>query len=324
MDFTKDIKFNISPTANNDLTITYNGFLSESSELWLVSGFGDSWENTSEIQMQKTENGFCVTINLIDSDTFNFCFRNSNGQWDNNSTCNYITPIKSITIAEPIVEVQNPEVSTSFDIDALIEEILQPITAEITEPSASLNIESTPIDLGVEVTKILSEINYAENSAETVDCSSLEEILLGSTVEEINIEEFENIQDDNFNDDLINEILENTKKKADILENILSSTQNFANESAISNEEYEYYSIINNEVKEIINKIEQETELESEFEPKLESTSNNEHSLIELPDPFTISPRQLSKFYLFKKRIKLALYKALIKIPKLIFGTNEN
>ena len=76
MEFTKDIQFNTNPTVNKELTITYNGTLSNSQELYIVYGYGESWENTSEINMEKTENGFVGTINLLNYDTLNFCFKN--------------------------------------------------------------------------------------------------------------------------------------------------------------------------------------------------------------------------------------------------------
>ena len=43
--------------------------------------------------MTKTDLGFQAEINLIDSDTFNFCFKNNKDEWDNNNCQNYIFPI---------------------------------------------------------------------------------------------------------------------------------------------------------------------------------------------------------------------------------------
>ena len=40
--------------------------------------------------MDKTELGFQAEIELIESDTFNFCFRNEKNEWDNNNYENYI------------------------------------------------------------------------------------------------------------------------------------------------------------------------------------------------------------------------------------------
>ena len=52
------------------------------------------------------------------------------------------------------------------------------------------------------------------------------------------------------------------------------------------------------------------------------SSEESQNALVNVKSPFTISPRKLSKFYLIRKRIKLAFYKALIKLPNLIFGTD--
>ena len=45
--------------------------------------------------MEKTELGFQAEIALIDSDSFNFCFRNENNEWDNNNFENYVFPLES-------------------------------------------------------------------------------------------------------------------------------------------------------------------------------------------------------------------------------------
>ena len=45
--------------------------------------------------MEKTELGFQAEIELIESDTFNFCFRNENNEWDNNNFENYVFPLES-------------------------------------------------------------------------------------------------------------------------------------------------------------------------------------------------------------------------------------
>ena len=272
MEFTKDIQFNQKPISNQSISLTYTGFLGNSSELSIVYGFGESWENTTEQKMQKIENGFTTTINLMDFDTFNFCFKNQDEQWDNNSNCNYITPIfeykpdieKIQTLFDELCSANEEQTTITFDIDSLIEEILQPIVEqsfeEIEDPSIS-KITEQPIDLGAEISKILSEIDYSAQPV--LEFSSLDEILSGTVINSESIEKFEGI------------------------------------------EEVEELEII-----EKPNKIE-------------EITENTETSLVNVKDEFIISPRQLSKFYLFRKRIKLAFYKALVKLPKLIFGLDE-
>ena len=49
----------------------------------------EDWENLNEVKMEKTELGFQAEIFLGEGDSFNFCFRNGNDEWDNNDGQNY-------------------------------------------------------------------------------------------------------------------------------------------------------------------------------------------------------------------------------------------
>lgn len=44
--------------------------------------------------MLACDNGFEVDIELGDNTSLDFCFRNSNGEWDNNENNNYVIQIK--------------------------------------------------------------------------------------------------------------------------------------------------------------------------------------------------------------------------------------
>ncbi len=245
MEFAKNIEFNNSPVVGQETTITYHGFLSDSNELTLVCGFGESWEHTTETLMEKNSSGFSAKINMLDFDTFHFCFKNSNNEWDNNNHCNYTSTISPCP-ATP-----------KFDIDALIEEILDPIiekSASEKEENITVQISQEPIDLGLEISNILSQISVEDTSENLVEYSTLDEILACTVIEETPVELFEN---------------------------------------------------------ETINEIEQTPE------------TSKETALINTEDVFLISPRKLNKFYLFRKHIKLSLYKLLVKLPNLIFGSEE-
>ena len=52
--------------------------------MFIHYGFGLNWDNLNEIKMERTELGFQAEIELVSSDTFNFCFKNENNEWDNN------------------------------------------------------------------------------------------------------------------------------------------------------------------------------------------------------------------------------------------------
>lgn len=71
--------------------IVYNGSLSKTSasDLYIHLGFGMMWENLTEIKMTKTSEGFVAEVPLNKADSINFCFRDANNNWDNNSCKNY-------------------------------------------------------------------------------------------------------------------------------------------------------------------------------------------------------------------------------------------
>ena len=77
--------------------ISYTGkfFEDASEEVFIHYGFGENWDNLSEIQMEKTDLGFQTEITLLNSDTFNFCFRNGNNEWDHNDSQNYVFELEA-------------------------------------------------------------------------------------------------------------------------------------------------------------------------------------------------------------------------------------
>ena len=84
MELVKNIFFNTDKLLKNStVKISYTGtfFENNSEEVYIHYGFGTYWDNLSEIKMEKTELGFQAEIALIDSDSFNFCFRNENNEY---------------------------------------------------------------------------------------------------------------------------------------------------------------------------------------------------------------------------------------------------
>ncbi len=93
MELLKNIFFNTDKLIQNStVKISYTGkfFEDNSEEVFIHYGFGQNWDNLSEIKMEKTELGFQTEITLLESDTFNFCFRNEKNEWDNNNSQNYV------------------------------------------------------------------------------------------------------------------------------------------------------------------------------------------------------------------------------------------
>lgn len=95
----KNIFFNTDKLIENTkVKISYTGnlFNDGSKEVFIHYGFGINWDNVNEIQMERTELGFQAEVELIESDTFNFCFRNDNNVWDNNEGQNYVFQIEKL------------------------------------------------------------------------------------------------------------------------------------------------------------------------------------------------------------------------------------
>lgn len=92
MELVKNIFFNTDKLIqNSNVKISYTGelFANNSQEVFIHYGFGSNWENINEIKMNKTELGFQAEITLPETDILNFCFRNSQNEWDNNQNKNY-------------------------------------------------------------------------------------------------------------------------------------------------------------------------------------------------------------------------------------------
>lgn len=107
MELVKNIFFNTDKlTANTKVKISYTGkfFQDNSEEVKIHYGFGNDWENLTELSMQKTDLGFQIEIELLDSNTFNFCLKNENGEWDNNDGTNYTFAIEHPEVSLALVE----------------------------------------------------------------------------------------------------------------------------------------------------------------------------------------------------------------------------
>ena len=100
------IKFGDNLTKNKTCTITYSGMLFQNNSEFvnIVYGFGNEWHHTKEQEMERTDDGFVVQVNMLDYDTFNFCFRDSDNNWDNNETANYVFDIEKSEMALVIRE----------------------------------------------------------------------------------------------------------------------------------------------------------------------------------------------------------------------------
>lgn len=103
MELVKNIFFNTDKIITGaKVKISYVGYLFQngSEEVFLHYGFGINWDHVSEIKMEKTELGFQCEIEILDADSLNLCFKNANGEWDNNFGQNFSFPIEEQEIEE--------------------------------------------------------------------------------------------------------------------------------------------------------------------------------------------------------------------------------
>lgn len=108
MELVKNIFFNTDKlTQNSKVKLSYTGELFEngSEEVYVHYGFGYDWSNLGEAKMEKTDLGFQAEIDLPESDTFNFCFKNAEGQWDNNEGKNYVFELEAVPT--DLVRIEN-------------------------------------------------------------------------------------------------------------------------------------------------------------------------------------------------------------------------
>ncbi len=81
---------------SQEITLNYNrDELKDSKKVFVHYGTND-WQNVSEVEMQKTPNGYEAKISIPrDANKFNFAFRNENLYWDNNEGNNFEFDVKS-------------------------------------------------------------------------------------------------------------------------------------------------------------------------------------------------------------------------------------
>lgn len=227
MKFTNDITFNKLPRSNDILKITYSGnlFKDNSSEVYIVYGFGENWDNTSEQKMEKTNYGFVSNIKIETANTFNFCFRNSNYVWDNNNSFNYISSIFSKPLNTEVQSLDNQEAKKicSNSLDDILNSIdleLETSKSQNIEISEDLNVLDTLIqelfeEYNAKIETTSENIVESNSSQETSSLSNnIQEINLENTFKETQeIEETSNIEYFSELSNLFDEIIENIETK---------------------------------------------------------------------------------------------------------------
>ena len=97
MDFTKDIYINKDKIyEDQEIVVLYKGSLfanNLTNDVYLSLGYGNMWDNKEEIKMKPSTFGYLATVKVGSGETLEFCFRDDNGNWDNNNHANYVLPI---------------------------------------------------------------------------------------------------------------------------------------------------------------------------------------------------------------------------------------
>lgn len=384
MEFTNEISFDKKLTENEKSKIIYNGFLAQkgSNSLTIVYGFGSNWDCTQAKDMKKIDNGFETEVEIKPYDTFNFCFRNENYEWDNNNTFNYISPIEKqvpISVKNSIKDTENSvnniatleveqkniveeeqEISNATvqlsqmenEIADLFDELFSmpdETYTSIVEPTVeSSSISSTEFNLDELIEDILSPIISTDNDVPTHAQKILVEDILDSNYSNIN--NFNSNKVELNNVDTLLETLSASNSENSIVEQTVTEIENekTLNIEPIENIEelFEPETTVQEKVQKIEpKKTKQKTsdftiiEDDEPQEPSLleevikeKETSKVEESVAltvveERKCGISVSPRKLNKFYFFKKKVKLAFYKALVSIPKFLqkqFKSTEN
>ncbi len=87
--------FSISPVpkrVGDKVKIKYHGLLAQmgADQVWLHTGYGEGpWEDIYDYKMKKEGNEWEQTVEIKKEGSFNFCFKDSANNWDNNNGLNW-------------------------------------------------------------------------------------------------------------------------------------------------------------------------------------------------------------------------------------------
>ena len=90
-----------------NLVLKYTGCLDGAKSIYLHYGIGDNWDNISECKMRKLKSCYKTEVTIPAGAELKFCFRDTEGNWDNNYgqdysyfTANGDTPINIYSAVE--------------------------------------------------------------------------------------------------------------------------------------------------------------------------------------------------------------------------------
>lgn len=78
-------------------TILYKGLLYNSGahSVFMHFGHGNNWNDTTDVRMEKTDEGFKAVVPVVSPDKLNVVFKDCANNWDNNSGSNYTFEVES-------------------------------------------------------------------------------------------------------------------------------------------------------------------------------------------------------------------------------------
>ena len=325
MEFTNEIFFNKKLIANENVIITYSGKLyrEHSAQIYIVYGFGENWDYTTELPMKEIENGFEITVELKDYNKFNFCFKNDYNIWDNNDNHNYIAPISQ---EQNSLSDGNTDSSETYSVSSISEENSQETENDSQEEASSNTSEN-----------VEEFEDITDKEVETVFASLLDSILdlnAPKTVENIDVQNLsgfglqsvDEIKEENFVDcdEIFNNFYEDISSDSESDEEVTTNYENFSSQELEQLMDNLLDSILaaqtteneNNEIEQITTQ--EITEIPQEF-------VNNEPENSNLPvviknDTFLDSFLEVT--YNVVKRIETACkkFKTLVKLKAQEYG----
>jgi hypothetical protein len=81
----------------DETSVSYKGVLSNSGadSIFMRVGYGDNFENSKDIQMKKTDDGFKAALPVVDDKPLKLAFKDSADNWDNNGGRNYTFEVQT-------------------------------------------------------------------------------------------------------------------------------------------------------------------------------------------------------------------------------------
>lgn len=218
------------------------------------------------------------------------------------------TVVEATTVVENIQKIEVEKVEEVKEVSEK-QSLLSDILADKATPQEAAEVkeeEKSSFNMNSLIDEILSPI-ITSASFETED--------LGEEYSSLQTAEDAKVND--MIDNLITEIQQSVQEKTEV--NYIETTEEIESPvtvETISETEEEYETDFSDDEVSLIETLAQEAREEIASKKETESTA-----LIEVKQPedtFLVSARSLGKFYMFKKRVKLAFYKLFNTLPKML------